>query len=51
MRLATRRPGLEPMLRPYVMCHIWAASLVPGTLIYPAERLEVIGFRVGFNGS
>jgi len=30
-RLASQRPGLEPVLRPYVMCHIWAASLV---LIY-----------------
>lgn len=28
-RLASQRPGLEPVLRPYVMCHIWAASLVP----------------------
>ena len=32
VRLASKRPGLEPMLRPYVMCHIWAASLVPGTI-------------------
>ncbi|CAK9041376.1 C-factor (C signal) [Durusdinium trenchii] len=31
-RLASaRRPWLEPLLRPLVMCHIWAASLV---LIY-----------------
>ena len=26
-RLATQRPGAEPLLRPAVMCHVWAASL------------------------
>lgn len=27
-RLASQRQGVEPLLRPTVMCHVWAASLV-----------------------
>lgn len=48
VRLASKRPGLEPMLRPYVMCHIWAASLVLIYYIVTARNKNVMEVCASF---